>query len=223
MKQFEPDCAPEVVYEDTWFYIVSKEREELTVPGRGPEKAHCLMSRAAEWLGEVYNIHRLDQPTSGLVILARTPEAQREMSRLFEARKVEKVYIARVRGKIEKDEGIIDLPLRGDRENRPRQIVDPERGKKAITRWRIKKEGERWTELFLYPETGRTHQLRVHLASIGHPIMGDRLYDDETDEMLMGELKLHASALAFKHPFTGEFLSVESKPDFDVDRKDQSR
>jgi len=220
VKQIEPDSRPEVLYEDPWFYIVDKVREELTVPGRGPDKQNCLMSRAEKWLGMVYNVHRLDQPTSGLVVLARTPEARREMSRLFEARLVKKVYQARVRGVLD-DEGTIDLPLRSDWDNRPRQMVDVERGKPAVSGWKVQNRGNDWTDLLLYPETGRTHQLRVHLSSIGHPIMGDRLYDDKSDDTLMGELKLHAAALSFEHPFTGERIVVEKWIDFDSE--DQSR
>jgi len=216
VKQIEPDSRPEVLYEDRWFYIVNKVREELSVPGRGPEKQNCLMSRAEKWLGPAYNVHRLDQPTSGLVVLARSPEARREMSRLFEARLVKKVYQARVRGVLEDDEGRINLPLRSDWGNRPRQMVDHEQGKPALTCWKIKRRGEDWTDLLLYPETGRTHQLRVHLSSIGHPIMGDRLYDDKTDESLMGELKLHAASLSFRHPFTDKSVSVEKWVDFDA-------
>lgn len=204
-----------MLFEDKWFFIVRKEREELTVPGRGPEKQNCLMSRAAQWLGEVYNVHRLDQPTSGLVVIARSAEAQRAMGRIFESRAIEKIYRARVRGNFGEEEGLINLPLRADWENRPRQMVDREMGKKAVTRWKVLFRGAGWTELDLFPETGRTHQLRVHLASIGHPIIGDRLYDEDTGESVMGELMLHAFSLVFRHPFTGEPVMVESKSDFD--------
>lgn len=208
------DSSPEVLFEDKWLFIVHKEKEELTVPGRGDDKKDCLMSRAALWLGEVYNIHRLDQPTSGLVVLGRNQEAQKEMSRLFERRLIRKIYRARVKGQIEEDEGLINLPLRADRENRPKQIVDTELGKPAQTEWVVIDRQSDWTDLDLYPATGRTHQLRVHLAAIGHPILGDRLYNDDTPADLMDKLCLHAMSLEFVHPFTGEKVTVEKPVDF---------
>lgn len=194
MNHIVLDTSPEVLYSDQWFYIVHKEREELSVPGRGPHKQECLMSRAERWIGPVFNVHRLDQPTSGLMILARTAEAQKEMGILFENRLVEKTYKARVKGIVSPIDGIISLPLRADRENRPRQVVDFQKGKPAETLWKVIFVGKDWSELALYPKTGRTHQLRVHLAAMGNPILGDRLYNGETAPDLMGKLCLHAAS-----------------------------
>jgi tRNA pseudouridine32 synthase/23S rRNA pseudouridine746 synthase len=208
------ESVPEVLYRDQWFYVVSKEREELSVPGRGPEKQDCLLSRAEQWLGPVYAVHRLDQPTSGLVLLARTTEAQKALSCLFEQRLVRKTYRARVRGLVSPSEGIIELPIRSDWERRPLQVVDLENGKEAVTRWKIVNSGENWSELDLFPETGRTHQLRVHLAAFGHPILGDRLYNEKTPSDLMGHLCLHASSLEFRHPFTDRPVFVEKEAVF---------
>jgi tRNA pseudouridine32 synthase/23S rRNA pseudouridine746 synthase len=205
---------PEIVYEDESFIIVNKLAEELTVPGRGPDKQECLMSRISLFYKEVYNVHRLDQPTSGLVLIARTKEMQRQLSILFQKREIEKEYIAIVEGQVSGQEGIIDIPLRGDMNNRPLQIVDFEQGKKAVTRWFVLERPENRTRLLLKPETGRTHQLRVHLQRIGHPIVGDRLYNDKCAEDVYGQLKLHAMTLNFMHPLSKERVLVRKEPEF---------
>ncbi len=214
MNQNKIDSKPEILFEDDFCIIVYKEPEELTVPGRGPDKRECLMSRTAQHCGPVFNIHRLDQPTSGLVLIARTKEMQKQMSRLFQERRVEKEYIAIVEGIMAEGDQLIDLPLRADINNRPMQIVDQELGKRAVTTCEVL-TNDRWsTRVLLKPETGRTHQLRVHLSSIGHPIVGDRLYNKNVPEDLMGELKLHAMSLKFEHPMTGELISVRKEPPF---------
>lgn len=205
---------PEVLYEDNHLIIVNKEVEELSVPGRGPEKQQCLMTRVAPFYREVFNVHRLDQPTSGLVIIALEKEMQRELSILFQKKQIKKEYIAIVEGAISKEEGIIDLAIRGDMDNRPVQIVDPVLGKEAVTRWSVLERGQNYTRLLLKPETGRTHQLRVHLKSIGHPIMGDRLYNNNCSDDVYGELKLHAALLDFIHPLSGKRIIVRKEPDF---------
>ena len=204
----------EVLYEDEYFLIVNKEAEELTVPGRGVNKQTCLLSRAANFYKEVYIVHRLDQPTSGLVILALTKEAQRSLSIMFQNRKVEKEYIAIVDGTIKDEKGVVDLPVRGDMDNRPVQIVDRESGKKALTQWEVLSRNENKTRVLLKPETGRTHQLRVHMNAIGFPIEGDRLYNDKCPDDMYGELKLHAGSLSFIHPFTGEQIHIIKEPWF---------
>ncbi|MBI9100142.1 MAG: RluA family pseudouridine synthase [Spirochaetaceae bacterium] len=214
MNQSRINTKPEILYEDEYFIIVHKEPEELTVPGRGPDKMNCLMSRTALFYPEVYNIHRLDQPTSGLVVIALSKEMQRSLSILFQDRKIEKEYIALVEGQLSEDSGIIELPLRADIDNRPVQVVDREQGKKAITRWSVVEKLDSCTRVLLKPETGRTHQLRVHQKAMGHPILGDRLYNDKVPDDLMGELKLHAMSLKFEHPVTGELVSVRKEPRF---------
>lgn len=214
MNQIRIDGGPEVFFEDRWLLIVFKEREELTVPGRGPAMDQCLMSRCARWFGEVYNIHRLDQPTSGLVAIARTAEAQRRMSILFQEKEVYKEYTALVEGSVTEEEGIIDLPMRGDPDNRPKQIIDRLQGKPALTEWKVLSREEGFTRMLLIPRTGKTHQLRLHMKSMGHPILGDRLYNDSVPENLMGELKLHAGRISFVHPFTDEKVDIIRKADF---------
>ena len=205
---------PEIVYEDEYFIIAVKEAEELTVPGRGPDKQNCLMSRTALYFDEVYNVHRLDQPTSGLVIIARAKEMQSKLSRLFQERKIVKEYVALVKGQLKGDSGVVELPLRADIDNRPVQIVDSQLGKKAVTNWRVLEKHNDYSRVLLKPETGRTHQLRVHMKAIGHPILGDRLYNDDVMEDVMGELKLHAMSLEFEHPLLGTIISIKKKPKF---------
>jgi len=205
---------PEILYEDEYFIIVNKEAEELTVPGRGEDKQHCLLSRTSTYYKEVFNVHRLDQPTSGLVIIALTKEMQSQLSLLFRERQIEKEYIAIVEGVIDDDSGIIDFPLRADVENRPVQIVDRELGKSAVTRWSVLERYKYKTRILLKPETGRTHQLRVHMNALGHAIEGDRLYNDKCSENIFGELKLHAMSIKFTHPVSGDILSVVKPPRF---------
>lgn len=214
MNQNRISTKPEILYEDEYFIIVYKEPEELSVPGRGADKQDCLMSRTGLYYPKVYNVHRLDQPTSGLVIIALTKEMQKQLSLLFLNREIKKQYTALVEGIFTKSSGIIDFPIRGDITNRPVQIVDSVLGKKALTAWEVLEEYENSTRLLLKPETGRTHQLRVHLYAIGHPILGDRLYNDSVSENLMGQLKLHAMSLEFKHPATGEMILIQKDPSF---------
>jgi tRNA pseudouridine32 synthase/23S rRNA pseudouridine746 synthase len=152
--------------------------------------------------------------TSGLMVLALTADAHRELSRQFEHREIEKRYIALLDGEVSGSEGTIELPFRLDTENRPYQIYDPVHGKTGITHWKVLSTGNKKTRVEFVPITGRTHQLRVHAASkhgLGIPITGDRLYGSGTEA---GQLKLHASYLSFIHPVTGQKLKFRSEPDF---------
>ena len=178
----------------------------LTVPGRGPDKQDCLYHRVLEQFPEALMVHRLDMDTSGLVLFARSPEAQRNLSLLFEQREISKTYVAIVEGVIEKDEGMIDYPMRKDMEQRlpPKHLVDCVRGKKAVTEWRVLERGKTTTRVALYPQTGRSHQLRVHMESIGHPIVGDPIYGQSAERLM-----LHAQTLKFHHPVTGEPIQLE--------------
>jgi tRNA pseudouridine32 synthase/23S rRNA pseudouridine746 synthase len=152
--------------------------------------------------------------TSGLLMFARGLPAQRLVSRAFEQRQVGKTYIAIVAGEPANDAGEIDLPLRADWPNRPRQMVDAEAGKPSLTRWQVlQRLGDR-SRLALHPLTGRSHQLRVHLAAIGHPILGDRLYAPTETFAAAARLMLHASALALDHPEHGQPIRFRSEPPF---------
>ena len=200
-----------ILYEDDHLLVVDKPAGLLSVPGRTPEKRDCLWSRLRErYLDrEVYLVHRLDRDTSGLMVFAFTREAQRSLGRAFEKRKVRKTYVATVEGDLEAEEGEIRAPIRKDwsRTDAPVYIVCPERGKSCLTRYRVEaREGGR-TRVRLFPVTGRSHQLRVHLRHIGHPIVGDPIYG--TPDAGAGGLRLRAVELAFPHPVGGEELRVE--------------
>ena len=203
---------PRELWSKAGLLAVDKPAGLLTVPGRGPDKADCLIARVQEQHPTALIIHRLDQPTSGLVLLALNSELQREMSMRFARREVRKRYEAWVHGTPAGAQGEIDLPLITDWPNRPRQHVDVELGKPSLTRWQALETVEGRTRLALYPVTGRTHQLRVHLAAIGHPIVGDALYGTDSDRE--PRLLLHATDLAFEHPVEEEAVSLRSPAPF---------
>ena len=215
--RYEPPAhhGLDVIYLDSHYLAVNKPAGLLSVPGRGPEKADCMASRVNLEYPEALIVHRLDMSTSGVLLMARSLEAQAAMGKRFEYREVEKTYIARVAGECPLA-GNIDLPLITDWPNRPRQIVDHEVGKSAFTQYERLDYSERYgvSRVSLHPKTGRSHQLRVHMASIGHPILGDELY--APDEWVEGQsrLYLHAQSLLFEHPFIDEWLIVESLSPF---------
>jgi tRNA pseudouridine32 synthase/23S rRNA pseudouridine746 synthase len=203
----------ELIYEDPAFLVVSKAPGLLSVPGRGPDKQDCLIHRVQMVYPEALSVHRLDMGTSGLLVVARGPAMHRELSMLFQERKVSKRYIAIVDGQLAASSGEISLPLICDWPNRPRQKVDHEIGKPSLTRYRLLNFDitTNSSRIELEPVTGRSHQLRVHLAELGHPILGDELYGSETSAP---RLLLHATMLSFPVPGTHETLSFESAPDF---------
>ncbi len=210
-----PPLAPiDVVYRDEALLIVNKPSGLLSVPGRGPEKADCLIARVQVDDASALIVHRLDMETSGLLILALSDEVQRAMSMLFERRGVAKTYIALVAGTPKADSGRIDLPLAKDWPNRPLQCVCLEKGKRSQTDWQVIERGDGFARMELTPQTGRTHQLRVHMEAIGHPILGDTLYGNDKSRSMAPRLALHASALAFEHPVSGALIAVRSEPDF---------
>lgn len=200
--------------------VVEKPAGLLSVPGRGPEKADCVTARVAAMFPEAtgpLSVHRLDMETSGLMVFALTRPAHAKLSRQFQHRKTGKKYVALLEAQVEGDEGEVELPLIVDWPNRPRQMVCYERGRPAKTLWRVTARTAGTTRVEMRPETGRTHQLRVHAATprarggIGAPILGDVLYGDpESAPRLM----LHAAHLAFWEPFTGEWVKFDSEPPF---------
>ena len=200
-----------IIYNDKWLIVVDKPAGMLTVPGKDDE-ATSLLEIVNNMLPEgetVLEVHRLDQATSGLVVFAKTKEAQKELRQQFEQRKVHKTYLALLDGKPANNEGTIDLPLRPNPDDRPRQIVDYENGKQAITKYRVLEYRGNHTLVEFTPLTGRTHQLRVHAShpqGLGCPITGDMLYGTASDR-----LYLHAHTISFTHPITGEFLSFVSR------------
>ncbi|MEM6946510.1 MAG: RluA family pseudouridine synthase [Pseudomonadota bacterium] len=175
--------------------VLDKPPGLLSVPGRGPEKADCLMARAEALIGSVFAVHRLDMETSGLIVAARTRQAVARLNAAFSERRAHKTYEALVWGEVAGDSGEIDLPLIADWPNRPRQKVCPVEGKPSRTSWRVLARMAGCTRLRLHPITGRSHQLRVHLEALGHPILGDALYGAAASRGAAPRLCLHACAL----------------------------
>lgn len=203
-----------VLHADDDLLLVRKPHLLLSVPGRHPLNRDCLISRLQADHPSATIVHRLDLDTSGIMVIPLNRQTHAHISRQFQERLVEKSYHAIVHGEVANDTGDIDLPIAADWENRPRQVVSVERGKQALTRFEvIERRGDR-TRLLLRPVTGRSHQLRVHLAAIGHPILGCDMYAHEEALALSDRLLLHATTLAFTHPGTGEWFSGECPPDF---------
>jgi len=196
------------VHVDDHLIVTDKPPGLLSVPGRGPEKADCAVARVNADHPGALTVHRLDMATSGLLVLARSKDMQAAISRLFERGEVEKEYIADVWGLPDPAAGKIDLPLITDWPNRPRQKVDHDIGKPSQTLYETMETHTGKARLRLTPLTGRSHQLRVHLADIGHPILGDDLYAHDAALAAAPRLCLHASAIAFDHPGTGDRLAL---------------
>ncbi len=211
-----PDAGPDLVHADAALLVVNKPAGLLSVPGRGPGKDDCLASRVQAIYPDALIVHRLDHETSGLIVLARGAEMQRRLSVAFQQRLVAKRYVAVVDGALAEAAGTIDLPLAADWPNRPRQKVDRELGKPSLTRWRRLAYDAALdaTRVALEPETGRSHQLRVHLLALGHPILGDALYAPPAAQAKAPRLLLHAEHLAFAHPQSGEALAFACPPPF---------
>lgn len=211
-----------LVHADDHLLVFDKPAGLLAVPGRGPENQDCLSARAQAAYPDALIVHRLDMATSGLIVMARGIEAQRRLSMSFEKRRVHKRYVAVVVGALsnpQPDNGwnSIDLPLILDWLARPRSKVDHDIGKPSLTRWRVAPEASPipgTTRLVLEPVTGRSHQLRVHMLSIGHPLLGDGLYAHEQALAAWPRLCLHASMLSLTHPQTGERLRFECPAPF---------
>jgi len=210
-----PDTIP-ILYRDEAMLIVEKPSGLLTVPGRGPEKKDCLINRLLKPYPNARIVHRLDQATSGLVIIALSHPAQKALGQLFENRAIEKSYEAIVDGHIEEDAGKVELPLICDWPNRPRQMVDLENGKSALTHFEVISRDDKraQTRVALHPFTGRSHQLRVHMLAIGHVILGDTLYAEGDALKASDRLLLHARELRFQHPLTGETIDIQSPAPF---------
>lgn len=216
LDTYTPPTEPwlDILYEDEDILVLNKPSGLLTVPGK-PESHHdCLEARVREKFVGARIIHRLDMDTSGLVVMARHKEAQTIISKQFEKRETKKRYIARLYGEIKEDEGVIDLPLICDWPNRPRQKVDFQQGKQAITKYRVLSREAGATRVEFIPVTGRSHQLRVHALSLGHPIIGDNLYGCNKSKAAANRLQLHACYLNFKHPSSGKDISFSAELPF---------
>ncbi|WP_020561317.1 pseudouridine synthase [Thiofilum flexile] len=206
---YNPPAGFEVLYADEALVVVNKPAGLLSVPGSVAERADCMITRAQTLYPDALIVHRLDMSTSGILVLARGKAIHRTLSIAFAERLVEKRYIAVVDGKLAKTKGEIDLPLIADWPNRPKQKVDFELGKPSLTRYKVLAYDDELnaTRVELEPVTGRSHQLRVHLLSIGHIILGDDLYAPDSIRLKAPRLLLHASFIRLSHPITHERLS----------------
>lgn len=193
---------PQLLHVDAALIVAAKPAGLLSVPGRGADKQDCMIHRVQAVHADALVVHRLDMGTSGLLVFARGKAAQRRLSDAFAARAVDKRYVAVVAGLLPQDAGEIDLPLIVDWPNRPRQRIDVAAGKPSLTRWRVLSRDTRTgtTRVELEPVTGRSHQLRVHLCALGHPILGDALYAPPDVHALAPRLLLHAQSIAMPHP-----------------------
>jgi tRNA pseudouridine32 synthase/23S rRNA pseudouridine746 synthase len=205
-----------VLYVDDDLLAVDKPSGLLAVPGRGVDKQDCVAARAQVGWPDALVVHRLDMATSGLMLLARGIGMQRTLSRWFAQRQVVKRYVAVVAGQLDAASGCIDLPIAADWPQRPLQKVDDTHGKPALTHWRVlhRDLNEDTTRVELQPVTGRTHQLRVHLQAIGHPILGDALYAPEDVCLRADRLLLHACELELPHPGHSGLLALRSEVPF---------
>lgn len=207
-----------LVHVDAQCIVADKPAGLLSVPGRGEDKQDCLAARVQALYPDALVVHRLDMATSGLWLMARGVAVQRRLARAFEQRDVHKRYLSVVAGEIDPhdDWRTIDLPIAADWPNRPRQQVDHVHGRPSVTRWKAVGQGPlpRTTWIELEPVTGRTHQLRVHMQGIGHPIVGDVLYAPLAVAQAAPRLLLHASGLQLAHPTTGELIHWSSAAPF---------
>lgn len=208
-----PDTPLNILHQDHQILLVDKPAGLLSVPGKGPHLADCLIARIQMAFPEALLVHRLDRDTSGVMVFALTSSAQRHLGLQFENRQTRKTYVARVWGHVAEKNGTVDLPLIVDWPNRPLQKVDHETGKSAITDWRVQRYEETATRIRLYPKTGRSHQLRVHMREIGHPILGDPFYATGPARDAP-RLMLHSESLRLRHPDGGKGLTFRAPAPF---------
>ncbi|WP_019531698.1 pseudouridine synthase [Dasania marina] len=209
-----PPCTEDIqiLWQDETCLLVNKPAGLLSVPGRHPANQDCLISRLQQQYPSAKIVHRLDMDTSGIMVVALNADSHRQLSLQFEKRKTEKSYIAVVFGMVAQDKGSIELPLMTDWPNRPLQKVDHQQGKAALTHYQVlnRNPEQNSSRLLLTPITGRSHQLRIHLAEIGHPILGCDFYAHEQARAMSPRLLLHAETLHFHHPLTGELIQGHS-------------
>lgn len=203
-----------ILYEDEDILVVNKPSGLLSVPGRNIDPKANLIAQLMIYYPDALTVHRLDMDTSGVMVFARNKLAQQHLNQQFEKRSTQKIYHALCYGKPSQSEGIIHLPMRCDWENRPLQIIDFIHGKSATTEWEITHQWENHCLITLKPITGRSHQLRLHLKMLGHPILGDNLYADNHSLKQAQRLLLHAAELTFQHPKTLSTLTFKHAASF---------
>ncbi|SEW45098.1 ribosomal large subunit pseudouridine synthase A [Cognatiyoonia koreensis] len=208
-----PQDPLDILHDDHEVLLVNKPSGLLSVPGKGDHLSDCLIARVQAVFPTALLVHRLDRDTSGVMVFALTPHAQRHLGLQFEKRYTKKTYVARVWGDIAEKTGTVDLPLIVDWPNRPKQMVDHENGRQAVTDWRVMRKGNGETRVRLMPKTGRSHQLRVHMLAMGHPILGDPFYA-EGKARDFPRLMLHSETLQFRHPDGGQGMRITAKAPF---------
>ena len=215
--EYNPPQEPwlDLVYRDDYIAVVNKQSGLLSVPGNQPQYYDSAMSRVKEKYGFCEPAHRLDMATSGILLFALSKVADRELKRQFREREPKKYYQALVWGHVEHDHGVVELPLICDWENRPRQKICFERGKRAVTFYDVlQRYPNNTTRVKLTPITGRSHQLRLHMLALGHPILGDKFYAHPQAKALSPRLCLHAESLQIQHPITGETMEFTAPVGF---------
>ena len=214
MSDYAPPTAPlDILHHDHEVVVVNKPAGLLSVPGKGEHLADCLLTRLQEAFPTALLVHRLDRDTSGVMIFALTPHAQRHLGLQFEKRQAKKSYVARVAGLLAPRTGVVDMPLTVDWPNRPLQKVCHETGRAAWTEWRVLRQGDGESRVRLSPKTGRSHQLRVHMLILGHPILGDPLYASGAAGAYP-RLMLHSEELRLRHPDGGAGVKFRAKAPF---------
>lgn len=208
-----PDSPLEILHEDHALLVVAKPSGLLSVPGKGADLADCLLTRIQIAFPQALLVHRLDRDTSGVMVFALSRHAQRHLGLQFEKRQVKKAYVARVAGRLAPKTGQVDLPLCVDWPNRPRQMVDHENGRAAQTDWCVLKASDAETRVRLMPLTGRSHQLRVHMLALGHPILGDAFYATGA-ALAHPRLMLHSETLQLRHPDGGRGMRFRANAPF---------
>ncbi len=216
LLNYTPPTIPylDIVYQDNDIVILNKPSGLLTVPGKAPEHKDSLDYRVRLVWPQARIVHRLDMATSGLVVMAMHADSQRILNKQFEMRQTQKRYYALLEGQLPADSGAVDLPLVCDWPNRPKQMVHFESGKPSLTYFRVLERNKLHTKVELTPVTGRSHQLRVHMLWLGHPILGDKFYGTEQGKCSVDRLQLHAGSLAFRHPTSGTELYFEASCPF---------
>lgn len=209
---YKPPLSPyiKIIYRDDDIVAVEKPSGLLSVPGKDPKHADSMINRIKRVFPTATVVHRLDMATSGVMLFSLNKDAHKHISKQFELRQTSKIYQARIYGTPATNQGSVDLPLICDWPNRPKQKVDYENGKTALTHWKLLSTSDQSSLVELYPHTGRSHQLRVHMLSLGHPILGDRLYAHDRALEMANRLQLHACQLTFTHPTTEQSQTLRS-------------
>jgi tRNA pseudouridine32 synthase/23S rRNA pseudouridine746 synthase len=220
MQELPPYLVPHsteeiaILFQDSDLLLVRKPTLLLSIPGRHPLNKDCLITRLQQRYPTASIVHRLDLDTSGIMVIPLNKPTHAHISRQFQQREVRKTYHAIVYGVVELDEGEVDLPIKSDWERRPLQKICHEHGRSALTFFEVLERQKDRSRMLLKPVTGRSHQLRIHMRELGHPILGCDMYAHETALGMADRLMLHASTLEFTHPTTGQWLRGDCPPDF---------